>query len=288
VRSAVITLLAGRHRQLRLQRRGLLAGTRQPDLQVVVAMNDPAVAGVLDHCSPEPDIVQLTSAGGRLPLARARNLGAQRAISRGADLLIFLDVDCVPGRRMVQRYTEHALSQNAPGLWCGPVAYLPPAPEQGYELSALANLGQPHPARPVPPEDGAITGGDHALFWSLSFAVPASLWQDLGGFCEQYTGYGAEDTDFGQLAAGRGIGLTWVGGAWAYHQHHPTCDPPVQHLYDILRNAATFHRRWGWWPMSGWLQEFASQGLIRFEPGDQAWRPVPPTGAGATAASPPR
>jgi N-acetylglucosaminyl-diphospho-decaprenol L-rhamnosyltransferase len=97
-------------------------------------------------------------------------------------------------------------------------------------------------------------------------------WQDLGGFCEQYTGYGAEDTDFGQVAASRGIGLTWVGGAWAYHQHHPTSDPPVQHLHDILRNAAIFHRRWGWWPMSGWLQDFARQGLIRFEPGGQTWQ----------------
>jgi GT2 family glycosyltransferase len=276
VRSAVITLLAGRHRHLRLQRRGLLAGTCQPDLQVVVAMNDPAAASVLDQRFPEPDTVQLSHEGRQLPLARARNLGARRAISRGADFLIFLDVDCVPGARMVQRYTEHAGSQDSPGLLCGPVAYLPPPPEQGYALDSLPGLGRPHPARPVPPENGALNGGDHALFWSLSFALQASLWQDLGGFCEQYTGYGAEDTDFGQVAASRGIGLTWVGGAWAYHQHHPTSDPPVQHLHDILRNAAVFHRRWGWWPMSGWLQDFARQGLIRFEPGGQTWQAVTP------------
>jgi GT2 family glycosyltransferase len=276
VRSAVITLLAGRHGHLRLQRRGLLAGTVQPDLQVVVAMDDPAVASVLDHRSPEPDIVQLSHADGQLPLARARNLGARQAISRGADFLIFLDVDCVPGRHLVRRYTEYASSQSSPGLLCGPVAYLPPPPEQGYALASLAGLGHPHPARPVPPENGALTGGDHSLFWSLSFGVRASLWQDLGGFCEQYTGYGAEDTDFGQLAASQHVGLTWVGGAWSYHQHHPTSDPPVQHLHDILRNAAIFHRRWGWWPMSGWLQDFARQGLIRFSPGDQTWQAVTP------------
>ena len=34
------------------------------------------------------------------------------------------------------------------------------------------------------------------------------------------------------------IALTWVGGAWAYHQYHPSPDPPVQHLTDIVRNAA--------------------------------------------------
>jgi hypothetical protein len=127
----------------------------------------------------------------------------------------------------------------------------------------------------VPPENGALADGDHALFWSLSFAVQASLWQGLGGFCEQYTGYGAEDTDFGQLAASQGIGLTWVGGAWSYHQHHPTSDPPVQHLHDILRNAAVFHRRWGWWPMSGWLQDFERQGLIRYDASSQTWQAAP-------------
>ncbi len=63
------------------------------------------------------------------------------------------------------------------------------------------------------------------------------------GRCEQYIGYGAEDTDFGQVAASRGIALTWVGGAWAYHQYHPGSDPPVQHLTDIVRNAAIFHRQ---------------------------------------------
>jgi hypothetical protein len=117
-----------------------------------------------------------------------------------------------------------------------------------------------------------LADGDHALFWSLSFAVHAALWRELGGFCEQYIGYGAEDTDFGQVAASRGIALTWVGGAWAYHQYHSSPDPPVQHLTDIVRNAAIFHRRWGWWPMTGWLREFERRGLIVFEVRTQTWR----------------
>lgn len=274
MRAAVITLVAGRHRHLSLQRRGLLAGTVQPELHVVVSMNDPAASNVLDGRRPVPDVVALSCLGGPLPLARARNLGARRAISRGADLLIFLDVDCVPGRRMVERYTEHASGAASASLLCGPVAYLPPPSGHGYTLASLARLGGAHPARPVPPEDGALAGGDHALFWSLSFAVETHLWQHLGGFCEKYTGYGAEDTDFGQLAASHQIGLTWVGGAWSYHQHHPTSDPPVQHLHDILRNAAIFHRRWAWWPMSGWLEEFERQGLIRFDSRNQTWQAI--------------
>ena len=72
----------------------------------------------------------------------------------------------------------------------------------------------------------------------------------------------------------RGTALTWVCGAWAYHQYHPSPDPPVQHLTDIVRNAAIFHRRWGWWPMTGWLREFERRGLIVFEARTQTWRIV--------------
>ena len=111
------------------------------------------------------------------------------------------------------------------------------------------------------------TGGDHTLFWTLSFAVRRDTWHRVGAFCEDYVGYGGEDTDYGQSARRAGVGLTWVGGAWAYHQHHPTGSPPVQHLDDILRNGSIFHRRWGWWPMEGWLAAFAERGLVGFEGG---------------------
>jgi len=50
------------------------------------------------------------------------------------------------------------------------------------------------------------------------------------------------------------LGLGWVGGARAYHQHHPVSSPPVEHLDDILRNGRLFHERWGEWPMTGWLE----------------------------------
>jgi hypothetical protein len=57
--------------------------------------------------------------------------------------------------------------------------------------------------------------------------------------------------------------MRWVGGADAFHQYHPVSDPPIEHLDDIVRNAAIFHQRWGWWPMQGWLREFEARGLIR-------------------------
>jgi hypothetical protein len=76
------------------------------------------------------------------------------------------------------------------------------------------------------------------------------------GFCTQYRGYGAEDTGFAQTASAAGIPTRSVGDAHAFHQHHPVSDPPVEHLHDIVRNAQVFHHRWGWWPMTGWLNAF--------------------------------
>jgi hypothetical protein len=58
-----------------------------------------------------------------------------------------------------------------------------------------------------------------------------------------------------------------VGGAHAFHQFHPTADPPVQHVDDIVRNARVFHRRWGWWPMQGWLAGFEQAGMISRDTG---------------------
>ena len=182
---------------------------------------------------------------------------------------MFLDADCAPAPEMVSAYHD-AATRTGPALLCGPVAYLPPAPPGGYPASGLADLAKPHPARPAPAESDLIHRGDHRLFWSLSFATRDSTWRTLGGFCERYRGYGAEDTDLGQIARTRAIELCWVGGARAYHQHHPTIEPPTQHIDDILRNAAIFHERWRWWPMRGWLDEFAARGLVTFD--GRSWR----------------
>ncbi|MEW2166655.1 galactosyltransferase-related protein [Streptomyces sp. NPDC007084] len=273
MRTAVITLAAGRHDHLRRQQAGLAAGTRQPDEYVVVAMDDPGLASVLERGrTPPATVLDCAVRDGNLPLARARNLGAAHALENGADLLVFLDVDCVPGERLVERYEETAGDPaHRRSLLCGTVAYLPPPGPLGYRLDSLATLADPHPGRPDPPPGETVEGTDHTLFWSLSFALTADTWHAVGGFCERYEGYGGEDTDYGQQARAAGVRLLWTGGAPAFHQYHPVSRPPVGHLHDILRNAAVFHGRWGWWPMGDWLAEFAARGLIHWNGPDARW-----------------
>ncbi|GAA1801521.1 glycosyltransferase [Nesterenkonia flava] len=265
-RTIVITTLHRRHDHLQRQREGLARSTRLPDEHVLVAMDDDGVAAAaantqeqLSSCALS--VLPLPRHKNGLPLAQARNLGTRESGHHPDDLLIFLDVDCIPVPELVAGYQE-AVQQRPDDLLCGPVAYLPQGTIEDYRTEHLAGLAEPHPARPAP-EPGALeTGEDYNLFWSLSFALRREVFERIAGFDEAYVGYGAEDTDFAWRARQHEVDLTWVGSARAFHQYHPVSRPPVEHLDDILRNGRRFARTWGTWPMHGWLEEFESQGLI--------------------------
>ena len=266
MKTVVITAVHGRATHLRRQLEGLANSDVHAAEHVVVAINDAGVGTSVARSIYRSRVVELTASSDRLPVAAARNIGAQNAIDSGAELLVFLDVDCIPAPSMIRWYQKAAEDpRSADALLCGPVTYLAPPGPSGYDVDDIeANL-DPHPARPAPPAECVIPTTDYELFWSLSFAVTTVTWQRIGGFCTDYSGYGAEDTDFAQLAAGRGVPMCWVGGAHAFHQYHPVSDPPVEHLADIVTNANVFHRRWGWWPMRGWLDAFSAAGLLRLD-----------------------
>jgi N-acetylglucosaminyl-diphospho-decaprenol L-rhamnosyltransferase len=256
---AVVTTAHGRHAHLEAQHESLARGSRRPDVYVVVAMDDNALRPAtrwglprrVVHVAPEPL---------GLPLAAARNRGVAAVLEVGADVVVLLDVDCLAGPELLAAYAS-GTEQHPQSVWSGPVTYLPPPPAGGYAIDRLDLVDAPHPARPDPGRSRVLEGTDPDLFWSLSFAVSRAGWAQVGGFCEDYVGYGGEDTDFGHLAVARGLQHRWHGDARAYHQWHPVSSPPVEHLDDILRNAALFHSRWGRWPMRGWLDAFETRGL---------------------------
>lgn len=261
---AVVTIAHGRHDHLAGQHETLAAGTVLPERYLTVAMDDDAIveerAGGLTrevvHVGRTPE--------GHLPLAAARNLGVRTVLASGADVVVLLDVDCLAGRTLVEAYAE-VVAARSQWIWSGPVTYLPPPPPGGYprDPAALADLDDPHPARPAPAPGELVEATDPDLFWSLSFAAHRETWARVGGFCEDYVGYGGEDTDLARSALAAGVGLGWVGSARAYHQHHPVSSPPVEHLDDLLRNGRLFHSRWGEWPMRGWFDELERRGLVR-------------------------
>jgi hypothetical protein len=269
--TAIVTL-ASRARLEHRRRQGEWIRAVAPDCIRVVVHLDDTLDRVLDHAGdgslhvpPGPDGMRL---------AAGRNRGAREAIARGADLLCFLDVDCLPHPALIPTYETAASAMSGEiALLCGPVTYLQDGatPEGPAEADRFLS---PHAARPAP-APGVVRAGTDAewdLFWSLSFACTPASWAAIGGFDERYEGYGGEDTDFAWRARSAGAALHWVGGAHALHQYHPTTKPPWQHLDDILRNGRLFASTWGRWPMLGWIEAFAEAGAVENVDGD--WRRV--------------
>ena len=261
----MITIASGREDHLKTLTLGLKASRRPPLELIVVRMS-----GWRPKTPPPPDafdlrFVDAARPDGKLPLAAARNAGARAARSES---LVFLDVDCVPSPTLTAAYEDELTVFD--GVLMGEVRYLPPKAGDRFravgDFPDLVAAGEHHPGRECPPRAGVRRTSRYETFWSLSFAARRSTFLDrIGGFDEGYAGYGAEDTDFAFRARRAGVPLGWVGGAAAFHQHHETCDPPLQHLEDIVANARRFKNLWGEWPMEGWLDAFAHRGFVAWE-----------------------
>jgi hypothetical protein len=217
----------------------------------------------------------------------ARRAAPHRDAALGASTsAVLLDVDCIPESRPVARCADAARGPPVAGLLARSRSSASGrCPLDSHDPDRTPELEEARPAagaRPAPP-DGA-----------LAARAPGSR---CSGRCRSraargprgdrrlrrgYVGYGAEDTDYAFRARAAGRSLHWVGGAWAYHQHHPVSSPPREHLDDIVVNARRFRARWGRWPMEGWLAAFAAEGLVRWDPAGELLER-----AGAAARSPP-
>lgn len=253
---SVLTIVRNRPHHLDKLIEGLQRSTVAPVELVVIDMGSTPPVAVGDTKFPI-HVHRLMAE--RLPLAAARNLAARHAVSQQ---LLFLDVDCIPMAELVERMAA-ALSEHS-ALICAEVLYLGPDDARGsWQEKDLKARAKPHPVRPFPAA-GVRREENAGLFWSLAFGISRERFSALGGFDEAFTGYGAEDTDFGYRARQAGVPLLFMGGAGAFHQYHDSEDPPLRHFDDIVRNAQLFRDRWGFWPMDGWLRAFADRGLIDF------------------------
>ena len=260
--TAVVTIAHGRRAHLANQHRSLGAGTVAPDHYVVVAMDDPLLLHWRPEGAPVPHTSGIPSTPLGLPLAAARNAGVARALDLGADTIVCLDVDCLAGHTLVEAYTA-AVASRPDVVWSGPVTYLPPPPPSGYDLKALDALDDPHPARPAlrPGEQRLVqprtcSGRCRSRCTGMPGRRPA-------GSARPTWGTAARTPTSDTVIVASGLELGWTGSARAYHQHHESHDPPLGHVDDILRNGRIFHDRWGYWPMTGWLEEFERRGIVR-------------------------
>ncbi|MBP2832925.1 glycosyltransferase [Aquimarina sp. U1-2] len=191
----------------------------------------------------------------QLPIARARNLGAQNA---SYENLVFLDVDCIPCEHFIQHIKETLPLQRA--LYMGYPKYL----KKNCEVieKSLQEHSISHPLRPKVSTIEKCK--DYGMFWSLCFFITTSLFFELGGFDEAYQGYGAEDTDFAFTARQWNIPF-YLTPFIVYHQQHSFFRPPFNHLYAIVANSNHFNSKWKCWPMTNHLQEFNRRNFIEWK-----------------------
>ncbi|QEA39480.1 glycosyltransferase [Pistricoccus aurantiacus] len=255
---SVLTLVRGRREHLVNLIHGLTRQTRLPDELIVAYMQPEPHRHLPETRFPVREVYIDDEI---MPLAKARNRAAQAANN---EVLIFLDVDCIPSPSLVESYRQ-ALSERV-GLYLGEVFYLPAgAVTTPLDYLRLDGVGKSHPARPTMPKEGRRLEPDPGSLWGLSFALGRRDYWRAGGMDEAFYGYGGEETDFAWRLHDARVPFFWLGRARAYHQHHPMHAPPYPHFVHILRNADYFHRKWQRWCMEYWLGQFRDAGLI-------AWR----------------
>lgn len=254
-----LTIVRGRESHLRNQWLGWRLSDRKPRRWIIVGMDqDVVIPGQSEGI--EVIASRVDGEAGSLPLARARNHAMSLCKTEGA---IFLDVDCIPSSRMLALFTQAI--QDEDRLWMGSPRYLPAGSTAGrWQMEDLEQQAVVHPLQPDLNEGQRLASTEYEKFWSLCFAIRKDTFDRIGGFCESFAGYGGEDTDFAYAARKTGVPFGFI-GAFAYHQHHTVCKPPLNYFEAIIRNAIQFHRRWNVWPMESWLKEFASRGFIEFD-----------------------
>ena len=286
----VITTCYGRNRHLYNLLSSLANGSVKPN-EVIIVNDDADPKRLADFAL---NIVKIPTNAGladsadhqtleksdktEFDIGHNRNIGTARA---SHDTLIFLDVDCIVAPSFIEQLSTK-LNQYPNALLMGQPRYLtrPLSNEESLELQkgALTNdylnrLSVYNPyrdnfdAKQSMSTEAVPTAikktNDYGAFWSLCFAIKREQFEQIGGFDTQYTGYGAEDTDFAFTARQLDIDF-YLTADLVYHQQHTVYRPPLNHLESIIVNGNRFYQKWQCWPMGGWLEQFCKMGLIEW------------------------
>lgn len=249
---SLIITVSGRISHLENQLLGIKSCILLPSEIIVVAINEPLLD--LGNFAELPiHIIHMSSSTERLPIAKARNMGAKASIY---EKLFFLDVDCIPDNSYFEEMATYFKDDR---VLMGSPYYLP---KNCGDIKDIHEKAIPHPHRPQVIE--AVKESDYNMFWSLCFSMKRESFDSIGGFDEGFLGYGGEDTDFAWKLKDAGLEL-WLTNAKVYHQQHPVYIPPLGHLEAIVDNSNYFYKKRGFWIMETWLKDFEEMGLIAWD-----------------------
>ncbi len=159
--------------------------------------------------APGPVPVEVVSPGRNVGRARARNLGAGAACGRW---ILFLDDDIVAPEGLLKAHLD--LLEANPG--CGTIGHAVTAPEivDGPHFHYLDSRGVGKlPAGPAPGR----------YFVTQNAAVPRQAFLEIGGFDEEFRGYGFEDMEVAfRLEDRAGVRFLALPAPVPLHVHHHT------------------------------------------------------------------
>jgi GT2 family glycosyltransferase len=163
-------------RALRQQR--LAAADRLDVVIVDDGSTDGSADIVASECGDAVTLVRLPRNQGR---SSARNAGAAAA-QPGTDVLLFIDVDCMPGN-------DDLVSRHLAGMAAG-------ADVVFGQVTATGSAFWDHLQRSIGEERARrFDNGDQWAFTTANFSVRHATFMALGGFDEAFNRYGFEDRD---------------------------------------------------------------------------------------------
>lgn len=268
-RTAFITTVRRQHDELLDQVSGFSLGAEVPDVHVVVGLADRAVSqGRLPITSDrwETRVSGLPTVKRELPTAQALHLGVEAATEAGAELLVLLDVTCIPGPTFLEQVLTHLRDnpQDGPTLWTPAVRRLREAPPYGYEFARLDEwvvAPEHHPPVPLARKLGELPI-DPDRFSSPALVISTDDLAAVGGLCPEYVGGLGHDSDLAAAVVAAGGEVRLVPGATAYRRHLETEEPDALHLSAATRNAHLYRDRWGRWPGAPWFTDLVDAGMI--------------------------
>ena len=80
------------------------------------------------------------------------------------------------------------------------------------------------------------------LFWSCNFCIEKQLFDTVGGFDEQFVGWGFEDVELGYRLCQRGVSIELINNAvWHFMDGNPITEAKYQ---DWLKNIQVFYEKY--------------------------------------------
>lgn len=220
-----------------------------PDLHVVISMGDRDLTRgrvPLGHDRWET-VVKAMPPGprGAVPVL-ARQTGAEVAIDAGAEILVFLDADCLPSRHLVGRYRDAltTLPDDVPTILCGLLVDPGPRPDAGYVWAELDELVASAPSTTALPAGAVEAEPDLSRFRSASFAVTTEHLRRLGGVVGRGGRAGDHDLDLASRLRAAGGRLAWLGGVTALRRPRSVEDISGPELATLARAASRYEQRW--------------------------------------------